>query len=356
MKNLISILSILFLAGYSYAQPCVQEELIKIPGEWKQGLKGSVDNVSSANLVKEKEVVQSILKIFMEGYKPMGCIVKYAGVYGYNTAYGKNWISDPYSLSTFFLPYFCDYNSEKYQVAVSTPTNLRVFVNQFTPPPNTQFFAAELPDDEQGYWRISKLPEYKNGYYYLESIADYNNEIITYFWMIGYSGKLPYKHVTQKEYLLETMAEYKGKIQEINDRVLANKKRGDELTPEDIEFYDGQREYYGKPIRLIEEMLNNKSVAELESPAVIYHPGDLQPFSSLVDLGTPYSFILIKPNPEYFNKKLPKHAPQLFSINLTIQIGHPVFEDIYEKVSTTVFSNVQKFKAMLGETYEPGKE
>jgi hypothetical protein len=349
-KKILAFISfILVLAGQSYSQPCVQEELIKLPGEWKQGLKGSVNNVSSANLAKEKEVVQSILNMFMEGYKPMGCKVTYSGIYGYNLNYGKNWISDPYGLSAFFLRYLCDPdNKDKHYVDISTPTALDVRVNKFQMY-NTELFAAELPDDhETGFLMVSKLPEYKNGYYFIETQADYNKKIKTYTWIICYDDKLPFKHLTQREYLILKQAEFKLKFDEINQRVLAKKTRGDEFTPEDVEFYDRQRDYYGKPIRSIEEMLQTKSVSELESPAVIQTRGDLNPLPTLVDIGTPDSEILIKHNPDYYNKKLPKHAPQLFSINLTISHDDPVFEDVFEKVSKAV--NVQKFKAMLGKS------
>lgn len=351
MCKLASLFLMLFVAEYGYSQPCVQEELFKLPGEWKQGMKGSVNNVSSANLVKEKEVVQSILSMFMEGFKPMGCEVTYSGVYGYNVYSGKSWISDPYALSAFFLRYLCDPNNkEKYYVDISTPTNLQVSVNKFTPL-NKDIFAAELPDDhEEGYIRISRLPEYKNGYYFMESSVDYDKNITKYFWMIGYSGKLPYKHLTQKEYLSKTLSDYKKKVKEINEKESARKSRGDEFTPEDNEFYERQKNYYGNPMILIEEMLNKKSAAELESPAVILHPGDLQPFAGLVEMGTPNADILIVPNPDYYNRKLPKYAPQLFSINLTISKGDPVFEDVSEKVSKAV--NVKKFKAMLGENFD----
>jgi len=232
-------------------------------------------------------------------------------------------------------------------------TNLQVAVNKFTPL-NVEFYAAELPDDhEEGYVGIRKIPEYIDGYYFMESTSSYSSKIKTYFWMIGYAGKLPYKHVTQKEYLLKTEADYKIKIQEINEKEAARKKRGDELTQDDIEFYDRQRNYYGNPLILIGNMLESKSEEELASPAVILHPGDLQPLSNLVAMGTPNADILIKPNPDYFNKSLPKHAPQLFSINLTISQGDPVFEDVYEKISKAV--DIKKFKAMLGESFEPEK-
>jgi len=348
LKNflLITLLGLVSMAGFT--QDCVQEELIKLPGEWKAGMKGSTTNVSPESLLREKQTIQSIFEIFKAGYNPMGCQVSYGGIYGFNTASGKNWMANPYGLSMYFLNYVCEPdNSGKHYVNISTATTLDVRVNKFQMY-NIEFFAAEFPDDhETGYIMVSKLPEYKNGYYFLETTADGNRKIKTYTWLIFYNDKLPFKHVTQREYLLRKKGDFKLKTDEINERVLTKKNRGDEFTPEDIEFYDGQREYYGKPIRLIEEMLRTKSVSELESPAVIQSRGDLNPLPTLVEISTPDSEILIKPNPDYYNKKLPKHAPQLFSINLTISHDDPVFEDIYEKVSKTVFSNVQKYRAML---------
>lgn len=357
MKTLI--ICIIFFQGIAIfqstlAQTCVQEELFKLPGAWKPGSKGSVNNVSQANLAKEKEVIQSILSIFREAYSPKGCEVSYSGIYGYNAAYGKNWISDPYGLNAYFLRFLCDpENKDKHYVDISTPTNLDVRVNKFQLLP-TEFFAAELSDDhETGFLMVSELPEYKSGYYFMEKQADYNNKIKTYTWIICYNDKLPYKHLTQREYLILKQAELKLKLDEINERVKVKKARGDEFTSEDIAFYDGQRDYYGKPIRLIDDLLQTKSASELESPAVIQTRGDLNPLPTLVELGTPHSDILIKPNPDYYNKKLPKYAPQLFSINLTISHGDPVFEDVFEKISKAV--DIKIFKEMLGESFEPEK-
>jgi hypothetical protein len=284
----------------------------------------------------------------------MGCQVSYGGIYGFNTAYGKNWLANPFGLSMFFLRYLCEHdNSGNYYVDVSTPTTLDVRVNKFQMY-NIELFAAEFPDGhETGFIMVSKLPDYKNGYYFIETQADYNKKIKTYTWIICYNDKLPFKHLTRREYLILKQAEFKLKIDEINNRVLAKKARGDEFTPEDIEFYERQREYYGKPIRSIEEMLQTKNVSELESPAVIQTRGDLNPLPNLVEIGTPDSEILIKPNPDYYNKKLPKHAPQLFSINLTIEHDDPVFEDVFEKISKAI--DIKKFRTMLGESFEPEK-
>lgn len=351
----------LFLAAFvlvtvtvlkSHSQPCTPEKLFKLPGEWKVGMKGSTMNVSKESLAKETQTVQSILEIFKTGYNPMGCRVEYSGVYGFNTAYGKNWISNPFGLSMFFLDYVCEPdNSGKHYVNISTPTHLEVSVNKFQME-RYELFAAELPDDhESGYMAIRGFPEYKDGCYYMVTQADYNKSIKTYSWIICYEGKMPFKHVTQKEYLNLKKAEFERELAEINNKEQSRKNRGDELTEDDMDFYNRQREYYGKPLQLINEMLQTKSVEELESPAVIKSTGDLSPLPLLVKIGTPESDVLIKPNPDYYKKNLPKHTPQLISINLKVQHGNLVFEDVFQKISQSI--DIRKFKTMIGETYIP---
>jgi len=71
------------------AQPCSQEELQKKPATWKEGIKGSTNNVRAANLAKEKEVVQSIFSMIKEGYSPVDCELTHTWVYGYNDCTNK---------------------------------------------------------------------------------------------------------------------------------------------------------------------------------------------------------------------------------------------------------------------------
>jgi len=353
---LIAGLSLVTLEGYT--QDCVQKELHKKPGTWKEGIKGSTNNVTAANLAKEKEVVQSIFSTIKEGYSPVGCEVTHSGSYGYNDAEGKNWVADPYKFRAYFLRYLCDPNDkQKSYVDISTGTILSISVNHFTYA-NEAIYAADLPDDhKEGYIMVRELPEYKNGYYYWESKTEYNprsnynSKDKRYYWLIAYNNKLPYVHVTQKEYLLKTLASFKNSVREINENEARYKANYSGFSEEDKKSYDQQRNYYTPSIQLIEDLLKNKSESELSQPAVILHPGDMQPLSNFVPQGTPGADILIKPNPDYYDRKLPKHAPQFFSINLTISHDDPVFEHVYQNVSKAI--NIQKFKAMLGETFVP---
>lgn len=91
MNKLIHILLIAGLSVVSLealTQPCSREVLQK-PAVWKEGIKGSINNVTAANLAKEKEVVQSIFSMIKEGNSPIGCEVTHTWVYGYNECTNK---------------------------------------------------------------------------------------------------------------------------------------------------------------------------------------------------------------------------------------------------------------------------
>ena len=81
----------------------------------------------------------------------------------------------------------------------------------------------------------------------------------------------------------------------------ARKDRRDKLTEDMTGLYNQQRESFEEPIRLIDDMLQTKNEAELESPAAILKTVYLQP---LPGISTPDTEILIKANPDYYKKDL----------------------------------------------------
>ena len=62
-KYLLLFLGISLMALSSTAQDCAKELLAQKPGTWKAGQQGSVNNVSAADLVKEKAVMAAIHKM-----------------------------------------------------------------------------------------------------------------------------------------------------------------------------------------------------------------------------------------------------------------------------------------------------
>lgn len=351
MNHLIT--SIVLLTGVLLnlkvsSQTCTQEDLAKIPGVWKLGLQGSTTGVSAADLAREKEVVAKAFNIIKENYQPTGCVASWAGVYGFNPATGKDWVANPYGLGVYFLRYLCDRKKPgQHYVDLATPTSLYINFNEFE-----RVKAANLTDDHHdGFLSFRQLPASRNRYYYLKKDVDYNSKIKKYIWLFTYDKKLPYRHLTKKEYLLNRMAFFNDRIKEINHNDSIS--RSWDLNPEDresyIASYNQQRKFYNEPLRKIRELLNSMNEAELFEPAVIRSRGDGFPLPDFVQMGVEYADILMLPDLTYYNKNLPSSAPQMFSIVLTISHGDPVFEHVYISISKIIEENIDKFRALLAD-------
>ena len=87
---------------------------------------------------------------------------------------------------------------------------------------------------------------------------------------------------------------------------------------------EGTSDYYNKFLKNIIDLLKQPDAA-LSSPAICPW-NDEQTFTGFVKEGTLRSFIAVKPNLDYYRKKLPKSSPQFFTVVYTLTHGDPVFE------------------------------
>jgi hypothetical protein len=319
------ILSSIFLLSFSLsAQDCTKEMLKQRPGTWKAGIKGSIDNVSAADLAKEKIVTDAIHKMVSSNYKPMGCQVLYSTVFGKSLASGQIWIANPYYYSMYILRFLCDQQSNdktKYYVDHATPTTVNITANAIYSL-NT-LYAADLGDDFRGYLKLTKRPEKKDGNYFMgEEKVDYNSPIYEYRWLITYNDTLPFSYLTRKEYLL------------------IQKKRLEKA----VKKSPGEKAYLDKFFKNINDYLT-KPENELSKPAVCIW-NDEERFEKFVDEGTKGSFIAIKPNLDYYRKKLPKSSPQFFTVVYKISKDDAVFEENIEAIKKAV--DFATLKNMLG--------
>ncbi|WP_315821409.1 hypothetical protein [Paraflavitalea speifideaquila] len=69
-------------------------------------------------------------------------------------------------------------------------------------------------------------------------------------------------------------------------------------------------------------------------------------FEKFVEEGTRGSFLAVKPNLDYYRKKLPKSTPQFFTVVYKIAKGDAVFADNYAAIQKAV--DLTKLKSMLG--------
>jgi hypothetical protein len=327
MKYKIIIACLLF-SGWSSAQNCSQEILQKKPGTWKAGIKGSISNVSAADLVKEQLVTTAIHKMASLNYQPVGCQVTYSTTFGKSIVAGEHWMADPYHYTMYVLRYICDANGRdksKYYVDISTPTTVTIAANVIFCLNN--LYATNLaPDDFRGYLKLKERPVLKDGFYFMgeEVVGDghLQNKIKEYRWLITYSDTLPFSYLSRKEYLL------------------IQKKRLEQTLKDS----PSEKTYLDQYFKNISDYLM-KPESELSKPAICIW-NDEERFAGFVEEGTRESFIAVKPNLNYYHKNLPLSSPQFFTVVYKIAHGDPVFEENIANIKKAIdFSGLRN---MLG--------
>jgi hypothetical protein len=328
MKYIVIIFA--FLHSFaSSAQDCSPELLAQKPGTWKAGPQGFIENVAATDLAKEKAVIASVHKLVSSNYKPTGCEVSYSNVYGKHPGTGQAWIADPYHYTMYILPYLCDSKSadkSKYTVAVASATNVEITVNQLSLIRAGELYAATIPSDERGYLKLKQRPQKKDGVWFMGDVVEGDagtaHEITESTWLITYNDSLPFYYVSRREYLQIIL------------------KRLDKAIKES----PGEKEYYTKFINNADEYLKN-SETELSQPAICMW-NDEERFEKFVDEGTKGSFIAVKPNLDYYHKKLPKSSPQFFAVKYMVSAGDEVFDENIAAIKAAV--DFAKLKSMLG--------
>ena len=320
----IIVFAFLLIAQFSFAQDCTRELLAQKPGTWKAGLQGTIHGVSPVDLVKEKSVLAAIHKMVNTSYSPKGCQVLYSTSYSKYPGAGDVWISDPYQYTMFILPFLCDSKSadkSKYTVAIASATNVTITANEISWL-NT-LFAATIHDDFRGYYKLENRPVKKDGYYFFgKDKVDPQQDIVEYRWLITYNDALPFSYLSRKEYLQLQQKRLEKSIKE---------------SP-------GEKEYYQQFFNKISEYLTRPE-DELNQTAICMW-NDEERFNGFVEEGTKGSFIAVKPNLDYYNKKLPMSSPQFFTVIYTLSQGEPVYvENIAAIKEATDFAAL---KNMLG--------
>jgi hypothetical protein len=320
--------ALLMFSLNALTQDCSKELLREKPGTWKTNPQGSIVNINAAALAKEKAVIAAVHKMIQTNYFPKGCQVSYSTVYGKNPRTGETYIADPYHYAMYILRFLCDRNSKdksKFYVDVSTPTTVNITANVIFSLNN--LYAANMPaDDFRGYLKLDKRPQKKDGCWFMgdEVVGDRgtSSEIKEYRWLITYNDTLPFYYVSRKEYLLITK-------KRLEKDLIDNPSE----TADTNKYISNVNEYLKKP------------EAELSKPAVCMW-NDEQRFERFVEEGSSGSFIAIKPNLDYYHKKLSPSSPQFFSVVYKIAAGDEVFEYNIDHIKQAVDFNA--LKNMLG--------
>ena len=351
----------------SFAQECTPATLLQKPGDWKEGLKGSTSGISTADLARQKSVVGVLHAMIKSKYVPMGVSADFNGAYD---APQSVMPGNAYSYNIIPLNYYCEGSAIKTNPETSTLFSIKV-----------NFFDAEIYDAAQGdralaegFNVMTNLPIEKDGCWYFKNKDESHAPGMpakTGSWLITYNGKLPYSYVTKKEFLekrrqnltteMESSSsgfqnvlknleiekgfkekEYKGDAAKLQRYMkmdyLPGKERYEKLLTENEKTF--------KPAFSKIESLAALPGTELNLPAIVKNdPND--PLSYLfTDDNDPFGKILIKPNPAYFNKTLPRSSPQFFSVSIDGNPNDPIAGQAMADIIKAV--DFAKLKSMLG--------
>ncbi|MBI3138599.1 MAG: hypothetical protein HYZ15_08450 [Sphingobacteriales bacterium] len=344
MKSIL-FLFLLFPAIPAVTQYCNEAMLLQKKGNWKKGLPGSRGG-TAAEVQNEKKILDAIHNMIQSGYSPMGLEAGYQEAF---LAIDPAAPANGYYYSIIPLNYYCD--GDKLKTAHESSAWFQVAANYFDAEIYSTPELSQLSSGT-GYHYIRDIPSEKDGIFVFPETdvsLGFGLKGSSHQWLVTYDKKLPFAFVTRKEFL-ETrkkilvnsqMQEAAGIKDLLSKKEMEKKFKEAEYKsdPEKLTHYlrmdfevvkeryqtqlSGLERNYGTAFAKINAALQ-KPAAELNQPSIVKtDPHD--PLSYLfTDDADPFGEVLIKPNPGYFNKKLPRSYPQFFFITLTGNQKEPV--------------------------------
>lgn len=346
------------------AQNCRTELLLQKTGVWKEGKKGSQGGTAT-ELQKEKKTIATIHNMIKSKYAPTGVEAIFHGAY--NPIYA-NMAGNSFYYSIIPLNYYCDGNTIKTEH--ETGSYFEIAANHF----ESQIYDTAHGDRllMEGFNVMYDLPVLKNGYWFFKEINVPLGMGMTgkrTMWLITYDGKLPYSYVTRKEFLekrIKSLTAQKEMAAAGFKDVLKNIEIEKSFKEKEFKDDAAKMSHYMKMDYLqikarYEKLLavNESKYApaftkiatqlrmtkdELSLPATVKDdPNDHLSYLFTTD-DDPFGKTLIKPNPAYFNKKLPKSSPQFFMVYVRANDKEPIaakfMADVIKAVDFSLLKNM----------------
>ncbi len=333
----------LFLTAQGSAQDCTPEILAQKPGQWHKSPDFNL-NLPKGILSQAKKVVAPVSKLFFEVYpQPRGCEAKWYESYGSgNYDIG---LAQSYGFISGYFMYYCKGNKKDFFLGGETDDWIYILANY------CWMLNDFLTVNGKKYWTLRRPTEVKEGMLYFDypisSSRPDPKGLWVYAWMITYPGKLPYKPITRKEYLLEARQEVAKTQIEVIEKVkkstrirpvaeqeaaknkevqylkksYPDNRRGWQRYLEDYQTdeqrlqgtIDHMTKQYQATLRIMDNLLKDLSAEELQKPAVVSVIATaFKGFED--DFKERNANMLIRWDPDYFDKKLSKAVPQFFTV------------------------------------------
>lgn len=352
-------------------QDCPTEVLLKQPGHWTQGLPSSMSGIPPADLAKEKKIVNSIIEPIQKKYTPKGLDILYGGAYGAQSRLPSHLHAGHYYYAYFyFLEHDCPYDKEAMR-SKHFAGYLSIIANDFGLEFGRTLFVPSKPYEENPWtdaYVLLEEPPVKTdmGWYWKEG-GDDAYTTVDYRYLITADNKVPFVHISKKEYAWRLKEYFQKKINETERNYAQGLKSGEEtyeqlkkINTKDASTFKQQNDMlikreressntiYKNQIQLIDKFLQTADAGTLADPAIIDHVKGESEFYGFVDAAHPYAAWPIRPNPDYFKKELPSSSPQFLTVqfNLYTEDKETVYDVAFKELIKII--DFASLKAMIG--------
>lgn len=342
---------------------CDPEKIKTAPGTWITRADVNTGGLTAAELAAERKLITSISQVFRDNYKPVGVTASHGANYDkiseidpkHTNRYGH-----PYNYLLMNFPNYCkggkvvknDHSNATLMIGINHGPHIGHYYDSIAVYDRNGEVGSGAHD---GFKTLGKdlivnnrLPDVTDGWYAFGGPnARFTND---YFWWVTPKGsQLPFQYVTRKEFLLKQVAVQKAYI-------AAAKKHWDNKELQNVYKQAGQWEYYHnqhnkniasyertlaayqKDLTKDEDWLNEWSIVKG------YYKDGLSRFI-FTELTDKEEFVVpVKPNPAFYNRKLPKSAPQFISIWLRVSDDENYSIKAMKKV---IEENIDKFVNMV---------
>ncbi len=342
---------------------CDPVKIKTIPGTWITRADVNTGGLTAAELAAERKLIASIHQVFKENYNPVGVTASHGANYNKNSEIDPqhtNRYGHPYNYLLMNFPNYCKggkvVKNDHSNATLVIGINHGPYIGHYYDSIAVYDRNGEVNSDAyNGYKTLGRdlivnnsLPDLSNGWYAFGG-PDSRYTSDYFWWIIRKGSQLPFQYVTRKEFLLKQVA-----IQQAY--IAAAIKQRDNKEMQNVYKQSGQLEYFFST--------HNNNIATLEKTLAAYRK-DLTKdedwlnewsviksyfndgFSRFVftELTDKQEFIVpVKPSPDYYNRKLPKSAPQFISIWLRVSDDENHSIRAMKKV---IEENIDKFVNMV---------
>lgn len=362
------MLFVLFFCAFnamSQSGPCL-EKVSKAPGKW--GPVSRTEKAASAELTIQKKFVNSINASLEERYAPKRLQVDRS--FWHEALTGKRPVTS-YGLTLYAMHYSC--KGDELMVNDETSTTMRINFNQFT---DAELYEPSSDEMLTGFHRLSRqLPvEVRAGIWQFpdqKASLGFGIEGNSKSWLVTYDGKLPWSYVTRGEFLTkrkdilqkqmaaeeprlkeqlekwEMMKKYeeqRGDAQKLAAFINSTYKPGVEREQSN---YEKAIEEWENAIRRVDEQLQ-AGANELSKKAIVVKSEKNFRDYDFVEKVVPFAEILVKPNPEYFNRALGRSVPQFIGAEIVANPKDVVATEFAEDIQAAI--DLDYLKSLIGKT------